>query len=165
MQKKFVGDKCGRGREGQHGYKQQQTRSSVGGKAKNTTRTHSFYQHNTGACMRGSGKKKDKQIYTSPNQSISNRACGGRAKKNPKENTKPTPSSAKEHEGRKTNTTHRPTPTTVEQSGNRETTTTTMDTTTEKEGRVKSHLEKPEKRPKQKRTKQKGNKHLIRPNG
>lgn len=84
MQKKFVGDKCGRGREGQHGYKQQQTRSSVGGKAKNTTRTHSFHQHNTGACMRGRGQKKNKQINTSHYQSISNRACGGGPKKSPK---------------------------------------------------------------------------------
>lgn len=123
MQKKFVGDKCGRGREGQHGYKQQQTRSSVGGKAKNSTRTHSIHQHNTGACMRGRwGKEKtNKYLTESIHQQSSMR---GWAKKQPKENTKSTPSPAMEHEGRKTNTTHRPTPTTVEQSGKRETTKT-----------------------------------------
>ncbi len=33
---------------------------------------------------RKGGKKKDKQMNTSPNQSISNRACGGGPKKSPK---------------------------------------------------------------------------------
>jgi hypothetical protein len=125
--------------------------------------THSINTTLEHACEEA-GKKRQTNIYLT--ESIHQQSSmRGWAKKKPKENTKPTPSSAKEHEGRKTNTTHRPTPTTVEQSGNRETTKTTMDATTEKEGRVKSHLEKPEKKPKQNRTKQKGNKHLIRPNG
>jgi hypothetical protein len=119
------------------------------------------------ACEEGGEKKRqtNKYLTESIHQQSSMR---GWAKKQPKENTKPTPSSAKEHEERKTNTIGRPTQTTVEQSGNRETIkthlppappqNTTMYATTEEEGKVQSHLEKPEK-------KQDKQKYLIRPNG
>jgi hypothetical protein len=120
------------------------------------------------ACEEGGKKKRqtNKYLTESIHQQSSMR---GWAKKQPKENTKPTPSSAKEHEERKTNTTDRPTQTTVEQSGNRETIKTHLPPRPHKTPQC-TQLQKRKKKcnpiwkspEKKNKTKQK---YLIRPNG